>query len=83
LARRRCVLGVEDGDELPAHQRKGDIQSAGFGPWPAIRRDDDFIAWRQLESRQRPARCQVIGFDDELYVELAARIVAALGSKLT
>jgi len=46
-------------------------------------RDDDFIARRQFESRQRPARRQIIRFDDEFYVELAARIVAALGSKRT
>ena len=59
----------------------GPPQTGSFGARPAMRRDVDFVARGQFESRQRPARRQIIRFDDKLDVELAARIAPVLWRK--
>jgi hypothetical protein len=77
------VLGVIDDDQRAARRRQRDVERARLGRRQAGRGDDDFIARRQVERLERGPRGGVVAFDDQLDVELAARIIAALGSKLT
>ena len=77
------VLGVINDDQRAARRRQRHVERARFGRRQAGRSDDDLVARRQVEQLERRPRGGVVAFDDELDVELAARIVAALGSKLT
>jgi hypothetical protein len=79
----RLVLGVEDDDERAARRRKRDVERARLGRRLAGRGDDDLVARRQVERLDRRPRGGVVAFDDQLDVELAARIIAVLGSNHT
>jgi hypothetical protein len=75
LAGSRGVLGIEYDKEFTAHQRQGDIERAGFGPWPARGRDDDLVGGGQIQGLDGEPRRAIVVLDPELDVELAARIV--------
>jgi hypothetical protein len=77
------VLGVIDDDQRAARRWQRDIERARLGRRQAGRGDDDVVARWQVERFERLARRLVVAFDDQFDVELAARIIAALGSKLT
>src|ERR1019366_1078610 len=75
LAWGRGVFGIEDDKEFTAHQRQGDVQRAGFRPWPASRRDDGLVGRGKMQGLDGEPRRVVVLLDHELDVELAARIV--------
>jgi hypothetical protein len=83
LVRSRGVLGIEYDKEFAARQRQGDVERAGFGPWPAAGSDDDLVGGGQIRGLDCEPRRMIVALDHELDVELAARIVRYYGATAT
>ena len=83
LRRLRNVFSIENRDEFAAQQRQGDVQRSRLGSRLASRSYDNLVAGRRDVLLQRGMSLGVVFFDHEFDVELCARIVAVLGSKLT
>ncbi len=75
LARRGNVLGVVDDQKFAARFRQREVERARLGRRLSGRRDDDFVARRQVKRDEAGQRLVVAPFDNQLYVQFALGIV--------
>ena len=75
LLRGGNVLGVVDDKQFAARLRQRKIERAGLGRWRSRRRDDDFVARRQIERQKAGHRRAIPPLHDQLDVQFGLRIV--------
>ena len=75
LLRGGNVLGVVDDQQFAARLRQRKIERAGLGRWRSRRRDDDFVARRQIERQKAGHRRAIPPLHDQLDVQFRLRIV--------
>ena len=77
------VLGVVDHEMLAARQGQGGVERPRLRPRQARRHHDDLEMGGQGDAREGLSGGGIVGFDQELEIELGDRVVAVLCSKLT
>ena len=75
LVRLRRVLGVVDHAEFAARPAQAEIAGARLGPGRRVRNGHHFAIGRQPGPFQREAGFVVVGFEQQLHVELLLRVV--------